>query len=68
MEPMKFRQKGLFLSEKRARRYAQTLKEKGERTRVEKRDDIRFGRCYLVMVYSSKEFWKRNFKLDLERG
>jgi len=52
MAELKFREKGVFKSEPRARAYAETLKQKGKRVRV----------------WAAQEFRGRSFKLDLIRG
>ena len=64
----KFREKGVFKSEPRARAYAETLKQKGKRGRVETRQDPQYGRIYSVRVWAAQEFRGRSFKLDLIRG
>lgn len=50
MAELKFREKGVFKSEPRARAYAETLKQKGKRVRVETRQDPQYGRIYSVRV------------------
>ena len=67
MAELKFREKGVFKSEPRARAYAETLKQKGKRVRVETRQDPQYGRIYSVRVWAAQEFRGRSFKLDLIR-
>jgi len=68
MAEHKFREKGVFKSEPRARAYAETLKQKGKRVRVETRQDPQYGKIYSVRVWAAQEFRGRSFKLDLIRG
>jgi hypothetical protein len=68
MAELKFREKGVFKSEPRARAYAETLKQKGKRVRVERLEDPQYGRIYSVRVWAAQEFRGRNFKIDLIRG
>ena len=67
MAELKFREKGVFKSEPRARAYAETLKQKGKRVRVETRQDPQYGKIYSVRVWAAQEFRGRSFKLDLIR-
>jgi hypothetical protein len=68
MAELKFREKGVFKSEPRARAYAETLKQRGKRVRVETRQDPQYGKIYSVRVWAAQEFRGRSFKLDLIRG
>ncbi len=68
MAELKFREKGVFKSEPRARAYAETRKQKGKRVRVETRQDPQYGKIYSVRVWAAQEFRGRSFKLDLIRG
>lgn len=68
MAELKFREKGVFKSEPRARAYAETLKQKGKRVRVETRQDPQYGKIYSVRVWAAQEFRGRSFKLDLIQG
>ena len=68
MAELKFREKGVFKSEPRARAYAETLKQKGKRVRVVTRQDPQYGKIYSVRVWAAQEFRGRSFKLDLIRG
>lgn len=68
MAELKFREKGVFKSEPRARAYAETLKQNGKRVRVETRQDPQYGKIYSVRVWAAQEFRGRSFKLDLIRG
>lgn len=68
MAELKFREKGVFKSEPWARAYAETLKQKGKRVRVETRQDPQYGKIYSVRVWAAQEFRGRSFKLDLIRG
>jgi len=68
MAELKFREKGVFKSEPRARAYAETLKQKGKRVRVERLEDPQYGKIFSVRVWAAQEFRGRSFKLDLTRG
>ena len=68
MAELKFREKGVFKSEPRARAYAEALKQKGKRVRVETQQDPQYGKIYSVRVWAAQEFRGRNFKIDLIRG
>jgi len=68
MAELKFREKGVFKSEPRARAYAETLKQKGKRVRVERLEDPQYGKIFSVRVWAAQEFRGRNFKIDLIRG
>jgi len=68
MTELKFREKGVFKSEPRARAYAETLKQKGKRVRVERLEDPQYGKIFAVRVWAAQEFRGRSFKLDLARG
>jgi len=67
MAELKFREKGYFLSEKRARAYATALKQKGKRVRVETQYDPRDGKVFSVKVWSAREFRGRNYTADYVR-
>ena len=68
MAERKFREKGLSQSEHRARAYAETLKKKGKRVRVERLEDPQYGKIYSVRVWAAQEVRGRNFKIDMIRG
>jgi len=61
MAELKFREKGVFKSEPRARAYAETLKQKGKRVRVETRQDPQYGKIYSVRVWAAQDFRGRSF-------
>lgn len=68
--PLKFQEKGIFKSEKRAHAYADKLKLKGKTTRVEKQHLPSYGGaaisglCFSVRVKAKKPFFGRNYIID----
>lgn len=68
MAELKFREKGIFKSEPRARAYAAALKQKGKRVRVERVEFPTYGKVFAVKVWAARDFRGRSYKIDLIRG
>ena len=69
----KYREKGIFKSEKRARAYAEKLKARGLKVRVEHHELPCYGgaaicgKCWSVRIWCRNQPWGRNYRIDTRK-